>query len=285
MIFFSPGTFLTSFLLQIQTQSLAELFRQLIGTKQEEAWAQSLPGPQQHLAPQCWHEGAGQHYACISARRRAQTLKLQKIELKPVNEIQSGCRAVIRSSGCSISPCKEKALSPSPLQPVALLTHELQDSNTPIPVPSSMVASLLPCDLQLHPSVECIQLQGRKRPPCCIAAHRHVSLRPRAILQRAMVPCCMPGSMPASLVTKPGKQSASWREDFMDKTLPRYFHPPGCGCCSPCCAAALACPGGSSSITPSRARLTRAELFPAAGNQPQCSLSAAFITEKSLPAA
>lgn len=144
MIFFSPGTFLTSFLLQIQTQSLAELFRQLIGTKQEEAWAQSLPGPQQHLAPQCWHEGAGQHYACISARRRAQTLKLQKIELKPVNESQSGCRAVIRSSGCSIFPCKEEALSPSPLQPVALLTHESQDSNTPIPVPSSVVASL-PC--------------------------------------------------------------------------------------------------------------------------------------------
>lgn len=41
MIFFSPGTFLTSFLLQVQTQSLAELFRQLIGTKQEEVWARS----------------------------------------------------------------------------------------------------------------------------------------------------------------------------------------------------------------------------------------------------
>lgn len=86
---FSPGTFLISFLAQMQTQSLAELFRQLIGTKQEEMWARNpvhreLPGSQQHLALQCWHKPAGQHYACVSARRRAQTLKLQKVELKPV---------------------------------------------------------------------------------------------------------------------------------------------------------------------------------------------------------
>lgn len=137
-----------------------------------------LPGSQQHLAPQCWHEPASQHYACLSARRRAQTLKLQKIELKPVKESQSGCRPVIRSSGCSISPCKEEVLSASPLQPVALLTHRSQDSDTPTPGLSSVVASLLPCDLQLHPLVGCIQLQGRKRPPCCIAGHRDVSLQP-----------------------------------------------------------------------------------------------------------
>ena len=61
-------------------------------------------------------------------------MKLQKIELKPVKESQSGCRAVIRSSGCSIFPCKEEALSASPLQPVALLTHGSQDTDTPIPV-------------------------------------------------------------------------------------------------------------------------------------------------------
>lgn len=105
-------------------------------------------------------------------------MKLQKIELKPVKESQSGCRAVIRSSGRSIFPCKEEALSASPLQPVALLTHGLQDSDTPIPVPSGTVASLLSCDLQLHPLVGCVQLQGRKRPLCCIAARRGVSLQP-----------------------------------------------------------------------------------------------------------
>lgn len=42
---------------------------------------------------------------------------------------------MIRSSGCSIAPCKEEALSASPLQPLALLTHRPQDSDTPVPAP------------------------------------------------------------------------------------------------------------------------------------------------------
>lgn len=75
-----------------------------------------LPGYQQHLALQCWHKHAGQHFPCVSASRRAQTLKLQKTELKPVKENQRGCGAVIRSRGCSVSPCKEEeVLSTSPL--------------------------------------------------------------------------------------------------------------------------------------------------------------------------
>lgn len=213
-------------------------------------------------------------------------MKLRKIELKPVNESQSGCRAVIRSSGCSISPCKEEALSPSPLQPVALLTHGSQDSNTPIPVPSSVVASLLPCDLQLHPLVECIQLQGRKKPPCCIAAHRHVSLRPRAIQQRAMVPCC---SLAACLL--PWSQSQA-SQVLLGGKISWTKHFPGTSTLQDVAVAALAVlqpfhaqAAAAATLPTSRARLTRAELFPAAGNQPQCLLPAAFITEKSLPAA
>lgn len=62
---------------------------------------------------------------------------------------------------------------------------------------------------------------------------------------KSRTPSLQPGSMPSSLVTKPGKPSASPREDFMDKTLPRCFHPPGRGCCSPCCAVTLPCPGSS----------------------------------------
>lgn len=62
---------------------------------------------------------------------------------------------------------------------------------------------------------------------------------------KSRTPSLQPGSMPASLVTKPGKPSASPKEDLMDKTLPRHFHAPGCGCCSPCCGMTLPCLGGS----------------------------------------
>ena len=83
----------------------------------------------------------------------------------------------MRCIGCSICQRKEE-LSASPLQPVALVTHRPQDSDTSGPAPSGVVASLLPRDLQLHPLVGCIQMLGRKRPPCCNVARRDVSLQP-----------------------------------------------------------------------------------------------------------
>lgn len=63
---------------------------------------------------------------------------------------------------------------------------------------------------------------------------------------KSRTPSLQPGSPPASSVTKPGKPSASPREEFVDKTLPRHFHPLGHGGCSPCCAVTLPCPGSSS---------------------------------------
>lgn len=115
-------------MLQIQTRNPAELFRQLISTKQEEVWA---VGPVHRGAPSfsAAPGSAGQHYACVTARRTTQILELQNTELKPGKASQNGCRAVI-SSGCSTFPCKEEALSASSLKNVALLTHRLQNSDT-----------------------------------------------------------------------------------------------------------------------------------------------------------
>jgi len=36
------------------------------------------------------------------------------------------------------------------------------------------------------------------------------------------------------------------KEEFMEKSLPGRFYPPGRGCCSPYCAVTLPCPGSSS---------------------------------------
>lgn len=59
-------------------------------------------------------EGASQHYACVSTRRRAQTLKLKRMEFKPVKESQSGCRAVIRVVAAAFLPLKRMCFLPSP---------------------------------------------------------------------------------------------------------------------------------------------------------------------------
>lgn len=95
-----------------------------MGTEQEEVWAGSpckgeFPGSLSAALGSAveLHEGASQHYACASARTRAQTLKLQKTEFKPVKKIQSGCRAVIRVAAAAFFHVKRMCFLPSPHSP------------------------------------------------------------------------------------------------------------------------------------------------------------------------
>lgn len=95
--------------LLLASDTNAEFFRAFQAVDGHRAGGAVGKEPVQGGAPS-WlrNEGASQHHACTSATTRAQTLKLQKMEFKPGRESQSGC---------SISPCKEDVLLPSPHSP------------------------------------------------------------------------------------------------------------------------------------------------------------------------